>query len=168
MSSGIVWGDVATWVGAFATAGATIVALRFGWTGRRDAATARAREEAQRFAANHRVYGWGTAEGQRGYFEWSAFVQNATEFPLHGVAVNVLSDPRLGFSGLATSLPTVAPGQTCAISGRTPWSGAISNPSCYVGVTFRDADGVLCQRHPDGSLSVGDLESVRLPKGLGE
>jgi hypothetical protein len=144
------------------------VALGLAWAARKEAAGGRAREEAQRLATNRRVYGWGNADGQRGYFEWAAFVQNATGFPLHGVAVNVLSDPRLGFSGFTTSIHTLAPGQTFPLSGRTPWSGAISNPPCYVVVTFRDADGVLCQRHPDGSLSIGAAESVRFPKGLDE
>lgn len=158
MSSADVWMVLGTWVGGIGSAVAAGVALKLGWS-------ARTAAEAHRVADGRRVYGWGTADGQRGHFTIKAFVQNATETPLLNVAVNLLTASNLPFPGVATSVPAIAPGQTAEINMRLPWVGQLANPPLYVVVTFRDADGVLCQRHPDGSFNVG-VESVRLPKRL--
>lgn len=164
------WGDVATWVGAIATAVAAAVAVWLGWRAHQDERERRQEQRQHEIAQARRVFAWGSADGQRGHFSIVVFVLNGTDAPLHGVGVTAVTDPamKLGVQPIGTTFHVLAPGETRRWETRVPWAGDLANPPLYTMVTFVDRDGLSCQRHPDGSLTVGRIEALRFPKKIGD
>jgi len=175
---------VVDWV-ALGSAPAALVAVALGWLAYQDsrrtrselaesraaAAAERAADAEEKRAAQRRVFGWASGMGVgNGGIRVRVWIQNATDHPLNGVGVNVLGDPRdevCTMTPINRSLDVVPPGQTRSIDYDTDamcdLGGALP---LFVVVTFRDCDGELCCRHPDGILEVGTIGQVRFPPSL--
>ncbi len=141
------------------------VAVWLGWRAHKSEQAREDEQRAERIAEGRRVFAWGVADGRYRRLMFKVYIQNGTSEPLHNIAVTLLSRPEMKLTPMGTTVPVVAPGQTYEWADLFTWGQDFANPPLYVLVQFRDRDGILCQRHPDGTLTVGAPQAPRLPQG---